>query len=96
MFYDPAPSQIQTRMERKTLDSNVEALETFLIDSKEWLSDADAPAVMALKQMAAQLDKRFSAATMAQYGLFLRALAKKAPSAEGDIDPLEALLSREQ
>lgn len=77
------------------MNTNVEALETFLIDSKEWLTDADAPAVMALKQMAAQLDKRFSAATMAQYGLFLRALAKKAPDSEGDVDPLEALLNRE-
>ena len=78
------------------MNTNEEALETFLIDAKEWLTDADAPAVMALRQMAVQLDKRFSAATMAQYGLFLRALAKKAPEGEGDFDPLEALLTREQ
>ena len=77
------------------METNEEALETFLIASKEWLKDEDAPAVMALRQMARQLDKRFSAATMAQYGLFLRALAKKAPTGEGDVDPLEALLNRE-
>ena len=77
------------------MDTNEEALETFLIDSKEWLTDGDAPAIAALRQMARQLDKRFSAATMAQYGLFLRSLQKKAPSGEGDFDPLEALLNRE-
>ena len=77
------------------MDTNEEALEAFLIDAKEWLSDGDAPAIMALRQMARQLDKKFSAATMAQYGLFLRALQKKAPSENGDIDPLEALLEKE-
>ena len=77
------------------MNTNEEALEAFLVDAKSWLTEADAPTVMALKQMARKLDERFSAATMAQYGLFLRSLAKKAPEATGDVDPLEQLLTRE-
>ena len=72
-----------------------EAVETFLIASKEWLQDVDAPAVVGLQIMARQLDKRFSAATAAQFNLAYRHLRKQAPDGEGDIDPLEALLNGE-
>lgn len=72
-----------------------EATHAFLIAAKEWLTDEDAPMTASLVIMAKQLDKRFSAATMAQYGLSYRYLAKRRPAGENVIDPLEALLNAE-
>jgi len=77
------------------LDTFEEATHTFLIAAKEWLKDEDSPAVASLLIMARQLDKRFSAATVAQYNLTYRHLRKQAPDGSGDIDPLEALLANE-
>lgn len=76
------------------MDTFTEAVDTFLA-SADWLGDDDAPMVASLRIMAAQLDKRFSAATMAQFGLSYRFLAKKAPQGEDTKDPLEALLNNE-
>lgn len=74
------------------MDTFVEATETFIEASKGWLTDEDAPAVASLRIMAKQLDKRFAAATAAQYNLAYRHLRKQAPDGAAAVDPLEALL----
>lgn len=75
-------------------DTFTAATERFL-EVADWLGDEDEPAVTSLKIMAAVMDKRFSAATMAQYGLVYRSLMKKRPDGTHEVDPLEALLERE-
>jgi len=75
-------------------DTYTEAVEAFLKNA-DWLGDEEAPMVTSLIVMARQLDKRFSAATMAQFGLSYRFLAKKAPQGDDVRDPLEALLGYE-
>ena len=76
------------------MDTFTEAVDTFLA-AADYLTEEDAPMIASLKIMARQLDKRFSAATMAQFGLSYRFLAKKAPKEDGVKDPLEALLNAE-
>ena len=100
-YVDPATSTQKLIPETKYLKevspmsmTFTEAVEKFLAEAS-WLSGADAPMVASLQIMAAQLDKRFSAATMAQFGLSFRYLAKKAPADEGTKDPLERLLDNE-
>jgi len=77
-----------------SIETFEDAVNAFLADAT-WLDDADAPMVASLVIMAKKLDSRFSAATMAQFGLAYRFLAKRAPESEGIKDPLEALLDRE-
>lgn len=72
-----------------------DAVNAFLVSADDWLSADDAPMVASLVIMARQLDKRFSAATMAQFGLSFRYLAKKAPQDNEVVDPLERLLNGE-
>ena len=77
------------------MDTFEEATNAFLIAAKDWLTDEDEPMATSLIIMARQLDRRFSAATMAQYGLSYRYLAKRRPEDTETKDPLEALLDRE-
>lgn len=77
-----------------TIETFEDAVNVFLANA-DWLTDEDAPMVASLVIMAKQLDKRFSAATMAQFGLSYRFLAKRRPDNESTKDPLEALLNAE-
>lgn len=61
-----------------------------------WLGPQHEPAVVALRAMAAQLDKGdMTPALLGQYGLAFRALAKERPTAEQK-DPLAAALEEAQ
>lgn len=59
-----------------------------------WLGDADLPAVVTLRKVAAALDGGdMSPAMLSQFGLTYRSLLKRAPSdAAENLDPLEAAL----
>ena len=78
----------------KGCDSFEESVQIFL-NSAHWLTEEDEPMTTSLLIMARQLDKRFSAATMAQFGLSYRFLAKRRPTDERTTDPLELLLGAE-
>lgn len=72
-----------------TFDEAVSAFE----DASPWLGPQHAPAVVALRAMAHQLDDGDMApALLGQFGLCFRALAKERPT-EAPRDPLEAALS---
>ena len=74
-------------------DSFEEAVRLWIDSAKSWLAAEHEPGVTGLLICAKQLDKRFSAATMAQFGLMFRSLQKQNPNREGsERDPLEALL----
>lgn len=64
--------------------------------SADWLGDADAPALAALRAMAAELDGGGAKpALYSQWGLHYRALLKRAPSTDdADSDPLEDIINR--
>ena len=55
-----------------------EAAQTFL-DSADWLTEEDEPAVTGLFICAQELDRQFMAATFAQYQLTYRYLMKSKP-----------------
>ncbi|MBB1482501.1 hypothetical protein H5392_01340 [Tessaracoccus sp. MC1865] len=58
-----------------------------------WLGPQHAPAVVALRAMAAQLDAGdLAPALLGQFGLAFRALSKERPTAE-HVDPLAAALA---
>lgn len=77
--------------------SYTESIETFL-ESAEWLTDVDVPAVTTLLLLAKRLDEEgFHAQTIAQFGLCYRALLKRAPGGDDEeTDPLEALLAKKK
>lgn len=59
-----------------------------------WLTDEHAPAVIALRMLALELDTgKFQAATVSQYGLTYRSLLKAKPADTGPVDGLEAFLA---
>lgn len=74
------------------METFTEAVDKF-ISSASWLTDEDAPMVAGLRIAGQMMDKKFSAATLAQFGLCYRTLMKKRPEAAGEEDELEALLN---
>lgn len=65
-------------------------------EASPWLGPQHAPAVVALRAMAAQLDAGDMApALLGQFGLTFRALDKQRPSGE-QVDPLTAALQEAQ
>lgn len=68
------------------------ATNKFLKSAADWLTDEDAPAIESLKAMAKLLDKDFSPALQAQYGLTYRSLRKLAP-AKDNSEADDSLLS---
>ena len=64
------------------------------IAAATWLTEEHKPMVVALEKMAESLDKRLSAAMMAQFGLTYRFLIKQA-GGEVETDPLARLLDGE-
>ncbi len=77
---------------KKTFASAVEEFE----GASPWLGPEHAPAVVALRVMAAELDKGDMApALLGQFGLAFRALRKERP-AETSKDPLAAALEEAQ
>jgi hypothetical protein len=67
------------------------ATEQFLAAS-DWIGPEHAPAVAAMRLLAAQLDLELTAALAAQYGLTYRALLKAQPADPDANDPLEQAL----
>ena len=67
----------------------VAAVETFLKNA-DWLTDEHEPAVTALYKVAEELDARFMASSLTQYGLMYRYLMNERPQAGKDeeADPL--------
>lgn len=75
-------------MSKMTFTSAVKDFE----DASPWLGPEHAPAVVALRAMAAQLDAGDMApALLGQFGLAFRALRKERP-VESTVDPLAAAL----
>jgi hypothetical protein len=70
------------------------AVRKFKRDAADWLTDEDAPAVIALEVMAAELDGgNLSPALLGQYGLAYRSLLKRKPVGDASADdPLERAL----
>lgn len=69
------------------------AVNKFKRSAKGWLTDADAPAVASLTEMAKALDAgELSPAMLGQFGLAYRNLLKRQPVDDGPVDELEALL----
>ncbi|WP_084130319.1 hypothetical protein [Demequina sp. NBRC 110055] len=61
------------------------------IDASPWLTDADLPALVTLKKLAAALDAgEDRTAVVAQFGLTFRNLQARAPQADGSGDDLLA------
>lgn len=70
-----------------------ESVEEFLA-SATWLGAEHAPAVIALRALAIELDREVTAALVAQFGLLHRSLLKEKPKSVVDTDPLAELLTR--
>jgi hypothetical protein len=69
------------------------SLKTFVAASP-WLTDEDAPALMTLEAIAAELDGgNHQAAMFAQWGLAYRALVARKPVADTEPDEFERLLT---
>lgn len=75
------------------MSSFEEATEAFL-ESADWLTAEDEPAIMSLRAAAVELDAELGAPLLAQYRLFYTGLLKKAPQVSAEVDPLEDLLKR--
>lgn len=62
--------------------------------AKEWLTDADAPALITLENVARQLDDGYDTPAMiSQFGLTYRALLKRQPVEQGEeVDPLDDII----
>lgn len=76
----------------KDYNTFTEAVEAF-VEAADWLTDEDAPAVMAMKGAAAELDANgVQASLIAAYGVHYRSLLKKRPADIGDVDELDQLL----
>lgn len=74
------------------MNSFVEAVETFET-AATWLSDEDAPALMALRMAAEELDNNgVQAALLNTFGVHYRSLMKKRPATLSEPDELDALL----
>lgn len=73
--------------------SFVDSTEKFL-NSAEWLTDSDAPAVMGLRAAAQELDIELSAALLGQYRLLYAGLLKRQPALPVQVDPVAALIDQ--
>lgn len=69
------------------------AVRKFKKSAADWLSEEDAPAVVALEAMAKELDQKMTPALLSQYGLAYRSLLKRKPTGETERDELEAALA---
>lgn len=78
------------RRARKTYSASVDEF----LKASPWLGPMDAPAVAALQNLAAQLDEDPIPAMVAQFGLTYRNLLKRAPGAEAEVDPIDALVDQ--
>ncbi len=70
-----------------------ESVSRFL-ETATWLDDGHLPSVMALRALAAELDREVTAALVAQFGLLHRSLLKAKPVEQTDVNPFEELLRR--
>jgi hypothetical protein len=68
------------------------AVRRFKKSAKEWLTDDDYPAVVALEAMAQQLDTHMTPALLSQYGLTYRNLLSRKPVDTAAEDELEKAL----
>lgn len=77
--------------------TSLEKAVRLFVETADWLTKSDAPAVTSLIQMAKQLDndKRISATLMGTFGLAYRSLRSQAPDDDTVTDPLEKLLQDE-
>lgn len=75
------------------MSSFTKAVETFKKSAKEWLTDEDAPALVALEASAKALDVEVTAALLNAYGTTYRSLLKKKPAQTEEADELSKLLS---
>jgi len=73
--------------------THAEAVSRFLATA-DWLDDSHLPSIMALRGIAAQLDREPSPALWAQFGLYHRSLMKAKPSDDAPFNPYEELLRR--
>lgn len=64
------------------------------IDSADWLTAEDQPAIVTLLMLAAELDQNVNPPLAAQYGLTYRNLLKRKPAAPEQVDELARLLKR--
>jgi hypothetical protein len=64
------------------------------IDRATWLTEDDAPAVVTLLALAAELDANLNPPLVAQYGLTYRNLLKRKPVEIEEVDELAKLLRR--
>ncbi|MFT4051107.1 MAG: hypothetical protein QM677_02515 [Microbacterium sp.] len=70
------------------------AVRKFKKAARTWLSDEDYPAVIALENVARELDAgNVSPAMIGQFGLAYRALLKRQPAAPAtEVDPLDDII----
>ena len=75
-----------------TPETFTDSIESF-VTASDWLTPEDAPAVLTLRKLAAELDSGpMVPALVAQWGLTYRSLLKRKPTGDFVEDPLEAAL----
>ena len=73
--------------------SFAESVSRFL-ETANWLDDSHLPSIMALRGLAAELDREPTAALYAQFGLYHRSLLKAKPVEQSALNPFEELIRR--
>jgi hypothetical protein len=82
-----------TEIEPRLTTTFAQAVSRFL-ETATWLDDSHLPSVMALRGLAADLDREPTAALYAQFGLYHRSLLKAKPLEPTEVNPFEELLRR--